>query len=200
MAFDISSALVLLQHQGYLFTLVLMIIEGPIINVLAAFAASLGLFNIWIIFLIALLGDLGGDVAHYIVGYILRKHIVERYDHKLGLTKEKIKSLEKKLKNHFWKSVIIIKLFPPLTTPGLLLVGALKIPVKDFTIVSLALAIPKTIFFTAMGYFFGAAAVGIVNYFNFGNYFIPIVIVTLVALYIVYRLLTREVEEIVSKN
>ena len=39
-----------------------MIIEGPIITVIGAFLASLGFFNIGIIFFLSLLGDIVGDI------------------------------------------------------------------------------------------------------------------------------------------
>ena len=43
---------------GYPLMLLIMIVEGPIATLLAAFAASLGFFNIYLVFILSMLGTL----------------------------------------------------------------------------------------------------------------------------------------------
>ena len=81
-----SSALAFTISQSYLFIFIVMVIEGPIITTAASFAASLGYFNIGIIFLLSLLGDLVGDGLHYIIGRTARVAFVEKLGISFGIS------------------------------------------------------------------------------------------------------------------
>lgn|SRR3989344_9630937 len=62
---------------GYMLMFVGMLAEGAIIAAAASFAAALGYFNIWIVFILAMLGDLVADFGLYGVGYFSRIAVVE---------------------------------------------------------------------------------------------------------------------------
>jgi len=55
--------------HGYLFMLGLMMIEGPTITTAAAFVASWGYFNPFLVYVLAIIGDVIPDIAYYYVGY-----------------------------------------------------------------------------------------------------------------------------------
>jgi len=54
-----------LKHYGYWVMLPLMIVEGPVVTLFAAIMASLGAFNVWIVLVFSILGDLIGDAIFY---------------------------------------------------------------------------------------------------------------------------------------
>lgn len=170
-----------------------MVIEGPITTTIAAFAASVGIFNIYLIFILSLLGDVTGDVIHYYFGFILRRTVIERYIKKHGIKKSAIKKLESKIHNNFFKSMMVIKITPPLATPGLLLVGASKVPFSKYLFGSLITTMPLTIFYTTLGYYFGFAIKQVLDYFKMGQYILFFILLLLVLIYFVYKFIYRKI-------
>ena len=65
-----------LSHYGYWMMLPLMIIEGPIITIIASMLAKLGAFNIFIVFILSVAGDMIGDIILYYLGYKLGNSFV----------------------------------------------------------------------------------------------------------------------------
>ena len=194
-----STALSFVETHGYLIIFIAMVIEGPFVTVASAFAASLGIFNVYIIFLLALLGDLTGDFLHYTIGLVGRKTIIERYEIHSGLKIKIIKSLEAHLKNHLGKTLLVTKFTPILTTPSLVLSGALKVPIRKFLFFSFLIALPKTLFFILVGFYFGIAFDRISKYFNLGRYALLLVIVLFFVGYLIYRKLLNKVAKETEK-
>ena len=56
-----TTALLTVTHIHYIAMFAIMIIEGPIITAVASFATTMGYFNLGIIFILAIFGDLIGD-------------------------------------------------------------------------------------------------------------------------------------------
>ncbi len=179
------------QIFGYVAILFLMIAEGPLTTMFASFAASLGYFNIWIIFVIAFLGDVIGDLIHYSVGFYLRKSLVEKYGAKWGIKKSKIKQLENKLNKNFLAAMIIGKPTAPLSTITLLMSGALRVPLRKFLIVSIITTLPLTILYTSLGFFFGSTLNEIIKYLEIGKYAFILIIISLVILYLIYKIVSK---------
>lgn len=76
--FSSLSNLIFTEISGYFFMFIGIIIEGPIVTSSAGFAASLGYFNVWIVLLLSVLGNLIGDIAHYFFGRFFRKKIIDK--------------------------------------------------------------------------------------------------------------------------
>jgi membrane protein DedA with SNARE-associated domain len=191
MAYDFASVLNFVESSGYLLIFIAMVIEGPMVTSAAAFAASLGYLNIFIVFFISLLGDLIGDGVYYYFGRVLRKRVIDKYIESHGIKKSQIKKLDKKIHNNLWKSMMIIKMTPPLSTPGLLLVGASKVPVKRYIFTSLIATLPLTIFYTCIGYYFGFAVKNVLDYLKMGQYALFFIIIAVVVLFFLYRLIYK---------
>lgn len=190
--YQFLSIIPLLQISSYFIILVLMIIEGPITTIAAASAASYGYFNIYIIFILAILGDLIGDLVHYFIGKVIREKIIEKYGRFFKFKKEYIENIEKSLKNHLGKTLFVIKMTPPLSTPGLLLTGASKVNFKKFIFWSLIIALPKTIFFTFLGYYFGLAINSSLKYLKWGEYGITAIIITTIVVYFLSKYINKK--------
>jgi membrane protein DedA with SNARE-associated domain len=183
--FSVASNFVL--HNSYILIFLMMVIEGPMVTAAAAFAASLGYFNIYLIFFMSLMGDLVGDCLHYIIGYFSRIGVIEKYGQKIGLKADFLKRMETKLQNNLGKAMFIIK-FTPITTPGLLTAGALKVPIRSYVFYSLIITLPRTIFFVSIGYYFGVGFEKIANYFEWGQYLFFGILVLILIIYLVFRM------------
>lgn len=183
-ATSFDGALAWVKSAGYLFMFIAMVIEGPVITSAAAFAAALGYFNIFIVFLLSIAGDLVGDYIYYGIGYFGRVKFVERYGHRVGLTAARIKHMERLLKEHPKKTLAAIKLAPLLPAPGLMMIGAVQMPIAEYSWMTILVTIPKTLIFMILGYYFGAAYDRFATVFQNGEYFILIALgVTVVAFY-----------------
>lgn len=179
----LSSAVSFAQANGYFIIFLIMVFEGPMITTAAAFAASLGTFNIFFIFLLALLGDITGDFLFYGIGRFTRYSFINKYGHYIGINKTTVKLLEKKLHKHFVKTFIFVKNAPILCQPGLVAMGTLKVPAKKFFLWSFIITLPKSLFFSCLGYFGGVAIIKILDYFNLVQYAIPIAIIIGILVY-----------------
>lgn len=166
--------------HGYWFIFLAMLVEGPIITAAAAFAAALGYFNLFTIFLLSIAGDLVADVIYYAIGYWGRMAVVERFGHRVGLSKERLLHIEQLLHAHAWRTLLALKLTPILPTPGLMLVGATKMPLRKYTFISLMIILPKSLIFLLTGYFFGTQYDRLSKYVNNGAYVIVGVILAII--------------------
>lgn len=169
--------------HGYPLMFVAMLIEGPIVTAAASFAVAFGYFNIPAIFVLSFFGDVVADVIYYIIGYYSRIQVVERFGHHFGLTYARMERIEKLLNGHPVKTLVALKLTPVLPTPGLMIVGATRMPIKKFVSVCSAIVIPKTIFFMIVGYYFGAAYDMIMRRYEKGGLIIIAVALAIFAVY-----------------
>ena len=96
---------------------------------------------------------------------------------KFGLSETRIEKMEKHIKLHGGKTVAVLKYTPILATPGLMLVGAMRMNWWKYIWFVFIVTVQKTLTFMAMGYFFGRT-------YNIGKYIrygavIPFVIIVL---------------------
>ena len=187
---DISNfdgALAWVKGVGYFVMFIAMVIEGPVITSAAAFAAALGYFNIFVVFAISVAGDLVGDFIYYGIGYFGRVRYVEKYGHHVGLTKKRLKHMERLIKTHPKKTLTAIKLAPLLPAPGLMMIGAARMRFDRYAWMTLLVALPKSLLFMALGYYFGAAYDRFSAIFENGEYFILIAIIAIVIAFYAYK-------------
>lgn len=184
-----------LLANGYWLIFLLMLVEGPVVTAAGAFAAALGYFNLWLVFLLSVLGNLIPDIIYYALGFWGRKKLIDKYGHYLGLSKERVAHLEGLIKNHAVRSLLFIKLTPLLATPGLIMAGAARMDIKRYAWVSLIITAPSSLFFLIVGYYFGAAYEKIVSYLNYGGYLILITLAMFVAFSSLYKKFLRKIAE-----
>jgi membrane protein DedA with SNARE-associated domain len=165
-----------LQH-GYWLMFIAMLVEGPAITAAGAFVAALGYFNVWIVLALSVLGNIVPDVIYYALGYWGRQKILDTYGHYFRVTKERLLRLEDLAKDHAWKALAIIKLFPLIATPGLIAVGSMRMPIKKYAWICLVITVPSSLFFLVIGYYFGALYDTIIKYVDYGGYAIIAIIV-----------------------
>jgi membrane protein DedA with SNARE-associated domain len=179
-----SQMLSFVQFHGYFLIFLIMIIEGPIITTAAAFAASLGYFNVWIILLLSFLGDAVGDVLAYTIGYFSRKRLVEKYGHFFGIKGNVLAKVDSHFRNHLGKTMFLIKMSSVLSVPGLMMAGASKVPLKKYVFWSAIIILPRAVFFVILGYSFGAFAGSVLHYYNNAGYYLIALVVAVILIYL----------------
>ncbi len=157
MNLDFSHLLQLAIAHGYSLMFLVMLIEGPAITSAGAFAAKLGYFNIYLVFLLSILGNLIPDILFYAVGYWGRGRLVDRFGHYFKLDKNKIKHLETLMEHHAGKTLFVVKMLPFMAVPGLMAAGLVKMPLKKYITLSTIIILPTSLVFLLIGYYAGAA-------------------------------------------
>jgi len=169
--------------HGYALMFLAMLVEGPVVTAAASFAAAFGYFDIFIVFILSILGDLMADVFYYALGYSGRIIFIQKFGRHFGLTDERIGKIETLLNNNPNKTLVALKLTPFLPTPGLAIVGTSRMPIKKFITVCSAVILPKTIFFTVVGYYFGSAYTAILSKYEKGGLIFGAIVLLILGIY-----------------
>jgi membrane protein DedA with SNARE-associated domain len=113
---------------SYVMMGVLAFIEGPIVTVLGAAAASTGLMNPWLVMLSASFGNLTADSLWYFLGYAGRTEWLVRHGRLVNLRPTHIEHLRRDLNLHARKILLVAKLSPGLPMPALIAAGMARVP------------------------------------------------------------------------
>ncbi len=185
---------------GYSLMFIGMLIEGPVITAAGAFLAALGYFNLWAVFGLSILGNLIPDAAYYALGYWGREQFIDKYGRYFGLTGRKVKSIEAMIHKNAVKSLIAIKLIPLLATPGLVVAGASRMPLKKYVLWSIIVTLPSSLFYLILGYYFGAAYDRVNHYLNIGAYLTVIIILIVLLVLYFEKKVSRRIGESIEKE
>jgi len=189
-----ANLLAFLQTQGYLVMLLIVILEGAIITYVAGFAASLGIFNVYVVFLLSVLGNFIGDVVYYLIGRFGKKTSIYRhFVNKIG--PDKVNKIEHYLKNNLVKTLLVVKLTPVLPAPGLVLAGT-TVPYRKFLFYTLMIGMMYSAFLTMFGFYSGVAFNVIVKSFKYVEISIGLIVILFVVVWIGLRRLFQKIEKI----
>ncbi|MFA5961134.1 MAG: DedA family protein [Parcubacteria group bacterium] len=144
-----------LHQYGYWMMLPLMIVEGPVVTVIAAMLASLGAFNVFLVLLFSILGDVIGDVALYALGYKFGMGFVHHVGKYLGITEKLVLRMQEYFKKHGGKTILAVKSTTGLCWATFAAAGIAKMDFRTFLKNSVYGGIIWSGFLVAMGYFYG---------------------------------------------
>lgn len=181
--------------HGYLLFFLAALLEGPLVTAAAGVAAALGYYSIVVIVALSVVGDLIADIVYYTIGYWGRRTLITRYGHYVGLTHERIHSLERTLHRHLGKAMIVIKLSPAIPVPGLIMIGSTHAPLKRFIKISLLITLPKSLLFALVGFYAGKAYEHLNGTVAGSQYILFMVTIGIFAVYIAYQKLTKKIAE-----
>ena len=196
--FTTAGILSLLHTNGYLIMLVLMLIEGPIVTYIASFMSSLGIFNIYTVLGLSILGNFAADLIFFSLGRLGWGNLTERIR-----KNKKIKHLNEIFsyaETHPGRFIAIAKLVPPLPMPGLIMAGTTKISLKRFTLFSILICIPYSLFFLLAGFYSGIAFDTFSRYLKRGEVTIFLVSILFVVIWIITRKLSSKVVDKLEEN
>ena len=113
---------------SYFVLAALVAIEGPIATLLGAAAASLGLMHPGYVFIAASAGNLTSDTLWYYLGYIGKIEWIKRFGKRLGISEQRIETLEDLLCQHAPIILFVSKLTISPMIPALIATGLIKYP------------------------------------------------------------------------
>lgn len=178
---------------GYALIFFGMVVEGPMVTTAAAFAASLGYFNIWVVMLFAAMADFLADLGFYIFGHFSRLSVLEKHGHKVGFTQERLEKVEHLLHTHPRKTILFLKLLPGAAVVGLPIVGAMRVPLRTYATTVLSFIIPSVILFGSLGYFFGETYEQASMYLHDAKIVLIVGVLIILAVYYLYRRWTAKI-------
>lgn len=182
----------LISQYGYWIIFPLMIIEGPIITIIASFLASLGALNVFIIYILGVLGNVIADIIYYGIGKFGRKKFLAKYGKYIGITMDKIEYIETHYKNHLYKTIIIAKLTEAPVVPVLISAGIANANFKKFLSISAIAEIIKVFIIVCIGYFFGRFYSKIDVYFKDFVGLMLVMISSIVVFFIIKRVIRKK--------
>lgn len=194
-----TQAVLWVTIHGYLLVFLAMVVEGPTVTAAAAFASALGYFNVVAVFALSVLADLVADGLYYAIGFWGRVSLVEKYGKYFGITKKRIERLENLLHKNAWKTLIAIKITPGLPTPGLIIAGGTKFPLRQFITISLIITLPKSLLFVLLGYYSGRVHLIADKTFHYSQYAIFLIFVVIVLGSYIYQKVSKIIAERIEK-
>jgi len=160
------------------------VVEGPIITVLAAFLATRGVMNVYLVFVTVVLADMFGDVAHYVLGRYGQAKVIPKYGKYFGVTESRLRYAESKFeRGSIWKTIFIGKYLHAPNSVILTMAGVARVDIWLFMLVTTAATVPKVMIFMLLGWYFGKSYALIATYIDtFSN----LVIGGLILAFVVY--------------
>lgn len=195
MIFSLALILQWLLRYKYFVFFPMMILEGPIVTIIAGFLSSLGYLNPFLIYGLAVLGDLVGDSLYYALGRYGRDRFIQRWGHYIGLHPERIEHLEKHFKRHGGKTLILGKWSHAFTAPGLVAAGVAKMDFRKYLGFNALSTLPKSFLFLLIGIYFGRAYVQINNYLIYTTFIMIALAALLVFVYLIIKKVSKKYEE-----
>ncbi len=181
---DFSAVVEWLLIYGYGIMFFGMLVEGPVITAAAGFAAGLGYFDLGIVYMLSVLGDIIPDFMFYGVGYWGRETVVKKYGKYIGVTSELFLKTEGLLSRNFVKSLVLFKLAPIISLPGIVIAGIMKMPAKKFLAIDLVFTFFNSLLFMGLGLYFGKMFETIMYYIKNAQWaFLAIVVIAAAAYY-----------------
>lgn len=159
----------LITTWGYPAMFLLMVLEGPIATISAAFLASMGFFNPIAVYFLSVIGDIVGDVILYRLGYSGGKKFLEKAERFLKIKESLVNKLEQLFKTKGAKIIFSVKSTTGLVYITFILAGAVKMDFRKFLYYSLLGGLVWSALLVCLGYFFGYAAEQISAYIKYAG-------------------------------
>ncbi|MFA5925433.1 MAG: DedA family protein [Parcubacteria group bacterium] len=159
----------LLPYWGYPAMLIFMIIEGPIVTIIAAFLASMGYFNIFAVFGLSVLGDVVGDIILYTIGYFGGQRIIGKAQRFLKIKDSVVDKLKQKFHENSGRIIFYVKSTTGLSYITFITAGSLRMKLSKFVTFSILGGLVWSSFLVIIGYFFGYAADKISEYIKYAG-------------------------------
>lgn len=183
-----------LLNYRYLLLFPLIVIEGPVTVITAGILSSLGFLNVFIVYVVAVLGDLVGDALYYAVGRFGRRWL-DRWGRFIGFSKERLEKMETHFQDHGGKTLIAGKLSHAVGGIVLVSAGIARIPFKKFIFFNFWATLPKSLILLLIGYYFGNTFLHLKHYLDFAWLGTLAITVILFVVYLILRKTAKKLEE-----
>lgn len=188
----LNALIAFIIQYGYLVIFPITIAEGPIITVIAAFLAAQGYFNLAIVYIIVVIGDLAGDLIWYGVGRFGHTIARSKLGKKLGIKDGHLDKVTGHYDIHSGKTLLIGKWTHSLGMFILTGAGVAKMPIGKFIFYNLIGTLPKSLLFTLLGYYVGYAFQKINSVIEKTAFIVGIFLVAGIITYLVLKLMKKK--------
>lgn len=176
-----------LGHWSYPLIALATVFEGPIVTILGATTASLGLLNPVLVFLAIVAGNLTGDMFWFSLGRLGNPAWFSRHGRHLGITPLRLEQFQSTIQRQAPRVVLVTKLTSSLIIPALIATGLGRVSWRRWLPALMAAELFKSGALLLLGYFFGSLVVKFENALTL----LPIGITLLILLYLVLPRLHR---------
>ncbi len=115
-------------YWAYPLITVLVAVEGPIVILLAAAAASTKLLDPILVFFSAVTGNLSADTGWYMVGYLGKMDWFKRGGKRIGIDPITFDKLRDRIHDHAVKILFLAKITNAFIVPALIIAGIARVP------------------------------------------------------------------------
>jgi len=145
----------IISHAKYPVIFLLFFIEGSTTNFISSGLAATGVLNIWIIWIAAIVIEIGVDLFYYFLGSkVSESQILSKIAS--GEKSDFIKTLDSAYKSHPGITLMIVKFLGPFAIPGILYMGKLRaLSVPKFIEYGAIVSVARGTFLSFLGYMVG---------------------------------------------
>lgn len=133
------------------------VVEGPIITVLAGWAAANGLLPLWPLAATVILADLAGDLGFYLLGRRGIGRLPAGLRRRLGLHPDRLARLAEQFRTRGGRILVLGKLTHSAGAVILTAAGTARMPLVPFLAYNTLATVPKSLAFLALGHIAGHA-------------------------------------------
>lgn len=186
----------LIYTYSYIILFPLVVVEGPVITMIAGFLISTNFLDPIPAYLTILTANLTGDILYYSAGRWFFTSSIRKLTSFFRIRKNRIEKIESQLRKHSGKVIFFGKLSHILG--GLILVasGVVEVPLGKYILFCFLAEAPKSLILLLVGYFFGNTVSNYGRYMNIT--FLGLIILTLIFIGI-YAGVTYVSNKLISK-
>lgn len=168
----------LIRSHGLLIMTPLVILEGPLVTVIAGYLARLHYFSLSAVFIMVLAVEVFGDILFYSLGrwVINADGQPPGWLARLGLTQARLEKMVKSFEHKGGRLLVIAKLTHSAGALVLTGAGMARMPLGPFLFYNILAAIPKSLFLLSIGWMFGDVLAQVNNGLQYVSLFLLIVL------------------------
>jgi membrane protein DedA with SNARE-associated domain len=114
-------------YWSYILLAILVALEGPSVTILGAVIASTGVLRPGWVFVAASIGNLSADAGWYMLGYLGRFEVLTQRIGWLRKRQARVNHLEREMKQHATKILLLAKLTLSMSVPALIAAGMARV-------------------------------------------------------------------------
>lgn len=138
---------------NYALLAILSVLQGPVVPLFGAAAASVGLLRPGLVFLVIIAGNLTSDVLWYLLGRAGKIEWIIRHGKWLGINRQIVERMKLDIYDQAAKLVVLSKLTTGLTAPPLIASGLIRVPIRRWFLPLLIGEVVRTGVLMLIGYF-----------------------------------------------
>lgn len=150
-----SALAALIAENGLLVLMLLCLIEGPAATLAGGWLASIGLLPLAGVLMVAVLGEIVGDLLYYLAGRLVMPWLPERWRNRIGLSDQRMQQVDSHFARHGGATVVAGKFTQALGAVVMLAAGVARMPPGHFLFWAMLAGVPKVFVLTGLGWQLG---------------------------------------------